>query len=53
MIRFKTDTTLQVFDFTAAKSALAEIKQDPMAGWLSVPVDQEELGRIKLAAQKI
>ncbi|MBR3233346.1 glucose-6-phosphate isomerase [Candidatus Saccharibacteria bacterium] len=53
MIRFKTDTTLQVFDFTAAKSALAEIKQDPMAGWLSAPVDQEELGRIKLAAQKI
>ena len=53
MIRFKTDTTLQVFDFTAAKNALAEIKQDPMAGWLTVPIDQEELGRLKLAAQKI
>ncbi len=53
MIRFKTDTTLQALDYTAAKNALLDIKSDPMAGWLTVPIDQEELSRIKSAAQKI
>ena len=53
MIRFLTDTTLLVSDFTPAKTALDEIKQDPMAGWLTVPVDQTELTNIKQAAVKI
>ena len=53
MIKFLTDTTLLVSDFTPAKTALDEIKQDPMAGWLTVPVDQTELINIKQAAAKI
>ncbi len=53
MIKFRTDTTLQTFDFTNAKNALESIKTDPMAGWLTVSVDQEELNRIKAAAEKI
>ena len=53
MIKFLTDTTLLVSDFTPAKTALDEIKQDPMAGWLTVPVDQTELANIKQAAAKI
>ena len=53
MIQFLTDTTLLVSDFTPAKTALDEIKQDPMAGWLTVPVDQTELANIKQAAAKI
>ena len=53
MIKFLTDTTLLVSDFTPAKTALDEIKQDQMAGWLTVPVDQTELINIKQAAAKI
>lgn len=53
MIRFLTDTTLHVSDFTSAKTAIDEIKQDPMAGWLTVPVNPDELAKIKQAAQKI
>ncbi|MBR2589056.1 glucose-6-phosphate isomerase [Candidatus Saccharibacteria bacterium] len=53
MIKFLTDTTLRVDDFSAAESALSEIKSDAMAGWLNVPVDADELARIKQAAIKI
>lgn len=53
MIRFLTDTTLHVSDFTPAKTALDEIKQDPMAGWLTVPINADEINKIKQAAQKI
>lgn len=53
MIKFLTDTTLHVSDFSAAERALAEIKTDPMSGWLTVPVDQDEFTRIGQAATKI
>ena len=53
MIKFLTDTTLRVDDFSAAESALSEIKSDAMAGWLNVPVDADELARIKQVAIKI
>lgn len=53
MIKVSTDPTLNVFDFTPAKSALEEIKTDPMAGWLAVPINPEEIQSIKQAAAKI
>ena len=53
MIRVLTDTTIHISDYSAAETALAEIKTDPMAGWLNVPIDQDELTRIKQAAAKI
>ena len=53
MIKFLTDTTLSVSDFSPAQTALSEIKKDPMAGWLNVPINQEELARIKQAAERI
>ncbi len=53
MIKFLTDTTLHVDDYSGAESALAAIKTDPLAGWLTVPIDQEELDRIKKAAADI
>lgn len=53
MIKVITDPTINVSDYSAAKAALDQIKTDPMAGWLSVPIDPTELNNIKLAAQKI
>ena len=53
MIRVLTDTTIHISDYSAAEAALSEIKTDPMAGWLNVPIDQDELTRIKQAAAKI
>ena len=53
MIRVLTDTTIHISDYSAAETALAEIKTDSMAGWLNVPIDQDELTRIKQAAAKI
>ena len=53
MIKVITDPTINVSDYSAAKAALDQIKTDPMAGWLNVPVDPTELQNIKLAAQKI
>lgn len=53
MIRFITDTTIHIDDFSPAKAALDSIKTNPMAGWLTVPVSQNELALIKQAAAKI
>lgn len=53
MIRFITDTTIHIDDFSPALRAIESIKTDPMAGWLTVPVDNEELARIYQAANKI
>ena len=53
MIKLWTDPTINVSDFSAAENALMEIKNDPMAGWLNVPVDTDELTRIKAAATTI
>lgn len=53
MIRFLTDTTIHIDDYSAAEHALASIKTDPMAGWLNVPVDTTELASIYQAANKI
>ncbi len=53
MIRVLTDTTMHISDYSAAETALSEIKTDSMAGWINVPVDQDELTRIKQAATKI
>lgn len=53
MLKLLTDTTIQISDYSAAKNALIEIGQDPMAGWLNVPADQAELEKIKVAAAKI
>lgn len=53
MIKVITDPTINVSDYSAAKAALDQIKTDPMAGWLSVPIDLTELNNIKLAAKKI
>jgi len=53
MIRFITDTTIRIDDFSAAGSALDSIKADPMSGWLSVPTDANELAQIYQAANKI
>ncbi|MBR2600884.1 glucose-6-phosphate isomerase [Candidatus Saccharibacteria bacterium] len=53
MITLRTDYTIKTERLTAAKNALEEIKQDPMAGWLTVPVNDNELNRMKSAAEKI
>lgn len=53
MIRVLTDTTMHISDYSAAETALSEIKTDSMAGWINVPVDRDELTRIKQAAAKI
>lgn len=53
MIKFITDTTLRIDDFSPAKSALDNIKNDPMAGWLTVPSDATEIANIRTAAAKI
>ena len=53
MITLRTDYTIKTERLTAAKNALEEIKQDPMAGWLTVPVNDNELSRMKSAAEKI
>ena len=53
MIKLITDTTIRIDDFSPAKMALESIKSDPMAGWLTVPVDQNELALIYQAANKI
>ncbi len=53
MIRFLTDTTIRIDDYSPAKTALDSIKANPMAGWLTVPVDQNELAMIYQAANKI
>ena len=53
MIRFITDTTIRIDDFSAAGSALDSIKADPMSGWLSVSTDANELAQIYQAANKI
>ena len=53
MIRFLTDTTIRIDDFSSAKLALDAVKADPMSGWLSVPVDENELAQIYQAANKI
>lgn len=51
MITFQTD--LELDNLSAAESAALEIKDNPMAGWFNVPVDSDELLRIKTAAQRI
>lgn len=53
MIRFLTDTTIRIDDFSPAKSALDSIRSDKMSGWLNVPVDSNELAQIYQAANKI
>ena len=53
MIKFLTDTTMRIDDFSPAKLALDSIKNDPMAGWLNVPIDKDELAAIYQAARKI
>ncbi|MBQ3325622.1 glucose-6-phosphate isomerase [Candidatus Saccharibacteria bacterium] len=53
MITLRSDYTIKTERLTAAKNALEEIKQDSMAGWLTVPVNDDELNRMKAAAQKI
>ena len=53
MINFTLDPSLKSPDLASAKEALEKIKADSMAGWLNVPVDDDELMRIKRAANKI
>lgn len=53
MIKLRTDLTIPTEHFTVAKQALDSIKGDAMAGWLTVPVNEEELARMKFAAGKI
>ena len=53
MIRFITDTTIHIDDFSIAKHALESIKNDSMSGWLNVPSDTNELAQIYQAANKI
>lgn len=53
MIKFLTDTTLHVSDFSPAENAIAKIKADPMSGWLNVNVSQEELAHISEVATRI
>ena len=40
-------------DLNPAKAVVAELRQDPMAGWLPVPIYQTELTKIKQTAAKI
>ncbi|MBR3263959.1 glucose-6-phosphate isomerase [Candidatus Saccharibacteria bacterium] len=53
MIKFLTDTTIRIDDYSAAKQAIGSIKASSMSGWLNVPVSQEELAQIYQAANKI
>ena len=53
MIRFLTDTTIIIDDYSPAQRAIETIKTDPMAGWLTVPTNQDELALIYQAANKI
>ena len=53
MIRFLTDTTIIIDDYSPAQRAIETIKKDPMAGWLTVPVNPNELAQIYQAANKI
>ena len=53
MVKFTLDPTITPADLAPAKDALEKIKTDSMAGWLDVPVDDDELMRIKRAANKI
>lgn len=53
MIKFITDNTMRIDDFSPAKLALDSIKNDPMAGWLHVPINETELAQIHQAAKRI
>ena len=53
MVKLTLDPTITPADLAPAKDALEKIKTDSMAGWLDVPVDDNELMRIKRAANKI
>ena len=53
MITFTSDPSTQEPDLALAKPTLEKIKTSDMSGWLDVPVDNEELMRIKRAANKI
>lgn len=53
MIKFLTDTTIIVDDYSPAQRAIEKIKSDPMAGWLAVPSNPDELALISQAANKI
>lgn len=53
MIKLLTDPTLQILDLSPVAAHLDSLKTDPMAGWLTVPANEEELNRIKQAATKI
>ena len=46
------DETINL-DLNPAKAAVSELREDPMAGWFSVPVYQTELEKIKKTAAKI
>lgn len=58
MIRFQAtspegqDDTKNL-DLNPAKKAAEELRNDPMAGWLTVPVDPSELAKIKQSAKII
>lgn len=44
---------LENIDLTPAKNFVAELRNDPMAGWLTVPVDRTELLKIKQSAEVV
>ena len=52
---YDMDASTLAVQTSAAKALLDEIRQDEMAGWLTLPTDydQEEFARIKAAAEKI
>lgn len=52
MIRLVTDVT-RTIDISPVEGIIANLKTNPMAGWLSVPADPDEISRIKAAAEKI
>lgn len=43
----------QSIDLKLAKAAAEELRNEPMAGWLTVPVDRAEIAKIKEAAAAI
>ena len=53
MINFIADPNIEELDLAPARSAYEQLKSDSMAGWLNVPVDADELMRIKRAANQI
>lgn len=44
---------LENIDLNPAKNFVAELRNDPMAGWLTVPVDRAELLKIKQMAEVV